>query len=151
MTIFFYSYQIIKNLISTNQPTNYYKQLTMANKLNKEYPSITATKAILKENDEISVNQIKDYDRKARRSPFIMEHVKIIERLTQENEELKDVKIYWTFGDGAMILDSSHQENRDLREENEKLKEENAQMKKDIGLVMEVFISMGIAREVDDQ
>ena len=61
----------------------------MANKLDKEYSSIKATKALLKLNPEISVDQVKGYDRRARTSPFIMEHVKIIQSLTDENEELK--------------------------------------------------------------
>lgn len=61
----------------------------MANKLDKEYSSIKATKALLKLNPEISVDQVKGYDRRARTSPFIMEHVKIIQSLTDENEKLK--------------------------------------------------------------
>mgnify|MGYP006187534745 FL=1 len=61
----------------------------MANKLDKEYSSIKATKARLKLNPEISVDQVKGYDRRARASPFIMEHVKIIQSLTDENEKLK--------------------------------------------------------------
>ena len=62
----------------------------MANKLDKEYYSIKATKARLKLNPEISVDQVKGYDRRARASPFIMEHVKIIQSLTDENEKLKE-------------------------------------------------------------
>lgn len=62
----------------------------MANKLNKEYPSITETKNILKMNPNISVDAVKSYDRRARNSEFIMEHVKIIERLTNEITNLKE-------------------------------------------------------------
>ena len=64
----------------------------MANKLDKEYSSIKATKALLKLNPEISVDQVKGYDRRARTSPFIMEHVKIIQSLTDENEENEKLK-----------------------------------------------------------
>ena len=53
-------------------------------KLNLTYPTITTTKAILKTNPEISEDQVKGYDRRVRGSPFIMEHVKIIERLTND-------------------------------------------------------------------
>ena len=58
-------------------------------KLNLTYPTITTTKAILKTNPEISADSVKGYDRRVRGSPFIMEHVKIIEKLTNENERLK--------------------------------------------------------------
>ena len=60
----------------------------MANKLDKEYTSIKATKALLKLNPEIKVDQVKGYDRRARTSPFMMEHVKIIQSLTDDNESL---------------------------------------------------------------
>jgi len=77
----------------------------MANKLNKEYPSITETKNILKMNPNVSVDQVKGYDRRARNNEFIMEHVKIIERLTNENQKLKA-------------------EQDDVKEENEKLEKQ---------------------------
>jgi cell division protein FtsB len=122
----------------------------MANKLSAEYPSITATKTLLKENDEISVDQVKGYDRRVRGSPFIMEHVKIIENLTQENEKLKEelndyenglgkydfdpllsqatlCKIVEDYTDNASVVCSCGYkcDVEKLKEENEKLKETN--------------------------
>jgi len=76
-------------LISTSNPIQPEKTIAMANKLNKEYPSITETKNILKMNPNVSVDQVKGYDRRARNNEFIMEHVKIIERLTNENQKLE--------------------------------------------------------------
>tara|TARA_R110002110_G_scaffold143157_2_gene331889 strand:+ start:285 stop:617 length:333 start_codon:yes stop_codon:yes gene_type:complete len=98
-------------------------------KLNKEYPSITTTKAILKTNPEISVDSVKGYDRRVRGSPFIMEHVKIIEKLTNENEKLKSELNEWkteiqpTFTElrspseiGSMI-DDMYENIKELREQ----------------------------------
>jgi len=118
------------------------QQLTMPNqpKLNLTYPSITATKEHLKINPDVSVDQVKGYDRKARGSPFIMEHVQIIEKLTNElvekgmenyrlTEELNEWKteIQPTFTElrkpseiGSMI-DDMYENIKELKEENQVL------------------------------
>ena len=49
--------------------------------------------------------------------------------LQEQIVELKEVKIYWTLGDGALIVDSLYQETKDLKEQNEKLKEEISNLK----------------------
>ena len=77
----------------------------MSNKLDKEYCSIKATKELLKNNPEISVDQVKGYDRRARASPFIMEHVKIIQTLTEGIIHFKEII-------------------KEVQEENEKLREQ---------------------------
>ena len=99
----------------------------MANKLDKEYSSVKATKALLKLNPEISVDQVKGYDRRARTSPFIMEHVKIIQTLTDENEKLKEANDTFTLGAKRTIESNCklYQENEKLKAEIEKLKAKN--------------------------
>lgn len=109
-------------------------------KLNLTYPSITATKEHLKINPEVSADQVKGYDRRVRGSPFIMEHVQIIEKLTNElvekgmenyrlTEELNEWKteIQPTFTDlrkpseiGSMI-DDMYENIKELKEENQVL------------------------------
>ena len=106
----------------------------MANKLDKEYCSIKATKELLKNNPEISVDQVKGYDRRARASPFIMEHVKIIQTLTEgvihfkgclatahENEKAYENKLF-CIQQQVVALQASEAK---LTAENEKLKAKN--------------------------
>ena len=78
----------------------------MSNKLDKEYSSIKATKALLKLNPEISVDQVKGYDRRARNSPIIMEHVKIIQSLTDENESLL-AKVFALQASEAVLMEKN--------------------------------------------
>ena len=116
-------------MISTSNPIQPEKTIAMANKLNKEYPSITETKNILKMNPNVSVDQVKGYDRRARNNEFIMEHVKIIERLTNENKKLKEAN------DDAVekcctdaveeVVKGMKSVIEEVKEENQKLKEEN--------------------------
>tara|TARA_R110000824_G_scaffold106737_2_gene252438 strand:- start:2092 stop:2646 length:555 start_codon:yes stop_codon:yes gene_type:complete len=111
----------------------------MSNKLHKEYASIKATKALLKLNPEISVDQVKGYDRRARTSPFIMEHVKIIQSLTDDNESLR-AQVVALQASEAKLMDeidklrdeASGEGGDDLVYENEKLKEEIDDLKYDM-------------------
>ena len=106
-------------MISTSNPIQPEKTIAMANKLNKEYPSITETKNILKMNPNVSVDQVKGYDRRARNNEFIMEHVKIIERLTNENQKLEKQMQGSQYSKG--ICDELSKQIKALKEENEAL------------------------------
>ena len=120
------------------------QQLTMPTqpKLNLTYPTITTTKAILKTNPEISADSVKGYDRRVRGSPFIMEHVKIIERLTNdlvekgmENYRLTEELDEWKTeiqpdftelrspSEISSMIDDMYENIKELTQENEKHKE----------------------------
>ena len=111
----------------------------MATKLNLTYPSITATKAILKMNPDISADQVKGYDRRARAQPFIMEHVKIIEGYTiqcclqekliseMEGRDKEQKELIKLMSEENQVLKDGAEEderaNAELTEKNEKLSE----------------------------
>ena len=110
----------------------------MSNKLDKEYCSIKATKELLKLNPEISVDQVKGYDRRARASPFIMEHVKIIQTLTDEIDDLQKEKFYLGFDEDVHeIVDKKYieklkEEIDDLKAENERILDRGSQVASDL-------------------
>ena len=60
-----------------------------ASKLQDEYPSVKYIKNKMKQNPEIKIDQIYGFDRRARNSPFILELVKIIQQLHDENFHLR--------------------------------------------------------------
>ena len=55
----------------------------------KEYSSLKEIKKRLKDNDEISVDQVKGYNRRISNSPFIREHLDFIEELLHKIEDLE--------------------------------------------------------------
>ena len=118
----------IKNLIWPIKEPSSTNNITMANKLNKEYPSITATKELLKLNPEISVDQVKGYDRRARAQPFMLEHVKIIQSLTNELDEWRteiqpDFTELRSPSEISSMIDDMYENIKELTQENEKHKE----------------------------
>jgi hypothetical protein len=65
---------------------------TNPEKLSVEYPVITRLKNKMKRNKDITESQVKDFDRRVRRSPVLFEMVKYMQGLDNNSEEGSEIK-----------------------------------------------------------
>ena len=99
-------------------------------KLELEYPCVKVIKERMKKNDDISVDQVKGFDRRVRNSPFLLVIIQYA------NQKMTTQKRAW---DKYKVLDKEMKRIEQtpfgqLQRENERLKQENedlrAQLKK---------------------
>jgi hypothetical protein len=98
----------------------------MSKQLSADYPVIKAIKVKMKHNDEISVDQIKGYDRRVRGSTFLLLHVELLQ--SYQNKSERFWKMYQAEQKEKRRLESClsghYQNNVLLKEEIKKLREE---------------------------
>ncbi len=99
-------------------------------RLNKQYPVFDTIKMYMKEDENISEDQIKGYSRRVKSSPFLLLHLELLQKfecsIDRQSKNIRDLKkeqarIEWIIGDQAKEIDTLKEKVERLEHQVEKL------------------------------